>query len=30
VQAWLDANRVRVAYVWGEIRLGRWEGGRLD
>ena len=30
VQSWLDANRPRVAYVWDEIRLGRWQGGRLD
>jgi hypothetical protein len=29
VQTWLDANREQVAYIWKEIRDGRYTGGSI-
>jgi hypothetical protein len=30
VQTWLDANREQVAYIWREIRAGRYTGGMIE
>lgn len=30
VQAWLDAHREQVAYIWTEIRAGRYSGGTIE
>jgi hypothetical protein len=30
VQDWLAAHRAQVAYVWIEMRAGRYQGGRID
>lgn len=30
VQAWLAEHREEVAFVWTEIRAGRYTGGRID
>jgi hypothetical protein len=30
VLAWLAENRPQIAYVWDEIRAGRYAGGRID
>jgi hypothetical protein len=30
VQEWLAARREQVAYVWQEIREGRYQGGMID
>jgi hypothetical protein len=27
VQLWLENNREQVAYIWDEIRAGRYDGG---
>ena len=29
VQTWLAANREEVAYIWREIRAGRYSGGMI-
>jgi uncharacterized protein DUF4160 len=30
VQEWLATHREQVAYVWREIREGRYQGGMID
>ena len=30
VQEWLAMRREQVAYVWREIRHGRYQGGMID
>ena len=30
VRAWLDAHREQTAYVWTEIRAGRYTGGMIE
>jgi hypothetical protein len=30
VQEWLASRRSHVAYVWREIREGRYQGGMID
>jgi hypothetical protein len=30
VQDWLAAHREHVAYIWREIRDGRYQGGMID
>ncbi len=30
VQSWLDAHRDQVAYIWEEIRAGRYAGGIIE
>ncbi len=29
VQRWLENNRDQVAYIWDEIRAGRYDGGMI-
>lgn len=29
IQTWLAANRGEVAYIWREIRAGRYSGGMI-
>ena len=29
IQTWLAANREEVAYIWREIRAGRYSGGMI-
>ncbi|MCJ2134665.1 DUF4160 domain-containing protein [Methylobacterium sp. J-026] len=29
IQTWLGANREEVAYIWREIRAGRYSGGMI-
>lgn len=29
IQTWLAANRAEVAYIWREIRAGRYSGGMI-
>ena len=29
IQMWLAANREEVAYIWREIRAGRYSGGMI-
>lgn len=29
IQTWLAANREQVAYIWREIRAGRYSGGMI-
>ncbi len=29
IQTWLAANREEVAYIWREIRAGRYDGGMI-
>ena len=30
VRSWLDAHRDQVAYIWEEIRAGRYAGGIIE
>jgi len=30
VREWLENRREQVAYVWREIRAGRYQGGMID
>lgn len=30
VQEWLDVHREHVAYIWTEIRAGRYLGGMIE
>jgi hypothetical protein len=30
IRSWLDAHREQVAYIWEEIRAGRYEGGVIE